>query len=483
MVSARKLHNLIYLGFILALSLFLKIPSLFEPNHYGDEGIYQTVGQALHRGAFLYRDIWDNKPPLLYLFYAVFDGDQFLIRMLSFVFSLLAIVIFYLLAQKFFPKSLKITLFVTLLFALAFSLPFLEGNIANAENFMILPTILAFYLLFKNFPKININVLSISGLLLGLAFLFKIVAIFDLGAILAFFLIHYWGRRGEQIQKIAILALGFSLPLGITALFFLSQGAFSEFLSAALSINVGYVAWGNKLIIAQGWLLLKLALLFLFCLLLFWKRERFSKFQLLIFLWFGFSLFNALFAERPWTHYLLVLVPSFCLLLGSFLQTRKFRVLTLGLLLIALYLAGTRFWLYGKTVAYYVNFFSFISDKKTVDDYRAFWGDHVNRDYRVAQFLTRKTTAGEPVFIWGNNAQVYTLTKRRPASRYAVAYHMGFSPKAEQETIRSLMKTRPKYFVILLPPSDSLGNLQKLLFVNYRLFFTEDGFVVYEKRF
>lgn len=483
MARSQKDHNLIYLGFILILSTLLKLPSLFEPNHYGDEGIYQTLGQAIRGGAVLYRDIWDNKPPLLYLFYALFDGDQFSIRLLSLIFTLLSTTVFYLLCQKIFPKNRRITLFTTLLFTLAFSLPFLEGNIANAENFMILPILLAFYLTIKNFPKVNGFIILTAGLLLGLAFLLKIVAVFDLAAIFFFLTIGLWPQIKKTVGAVFFLFLGFILPILITILFLLFQGTFKEFLSAVLAQNVGYVAWGNKLIIAQGWLILKLFLLFLFCLFLFWKREKLSKTQLLIFLWFGFSLFNAFFAQRPWTHYLLVLAPAFCLLLGSFLQTKTYRILTVAILLATLYLAGANFWLYDKTLAYYANFASFLTGKKTVSDYRSFWGSHVNRDYRIAQFLTLKTRPKDAVFIWSNEAQIYALAKRKPATRYTVAYHFNFSAKASQETIQSLGKSQPSYFIILQPEAEDMGKLRLLLSLNYHLFFEDKEFIVYEKNF
>src|SRR6266403_2467878 len=87
----------ISLGFFL-----LRFPSLFEPNWYGDEGIYQVIGRALNNGSMLYSQIWDNKPPLLYLTYAAFHGDQFVIRFASLFAGLSAIWVFYALTQNLF---------------------------------------------------------------------------------------------------------------------------------------------------------------------------------------------------------------------------------------------------------------------------------------------------------------------------------------------------------------------------------------------
>ena len=134
----------LFLGGIVTFFAALRFPSLFEPYWYGDEGVYQVVGTAIRQGRILYSEIWDNKPPILYLIYALFNGEQFYVRLASLIVGIGTIVVFYYLAIKIF-KNLYSIYFSTAFFALMFSLPVLEGNIANAENFMLLPVIGAFY--------------------------------------------------------------------------------------------------------------------------------------------------------------------------------------------------------------------------------------------------------------------------------------------------------------------------------------------------
>src|ERR1051326_55110 len=82
---------------IITLFLFflLRLPSLFEPYWYGDEGIYQVIGSALRNGRQLYSGIWDNKPPVLYLIYALFNGDQAGVRFFSLFFGIASVCIFF----------------------------------------------------------------------------------------------------------------------------------------------------------------------------------------------------------------------------------------------------------------------------------------------------------------------------------------------------------------------------------------------------
>ncbi|PIV07387.1 hypothetical protein COS53_02565, partial [Candidatus Shapirobacteria bacterium CG03_land_8_20_14_0_80_35_14] len=48
------------------LFFLLRLPSLFEPYWYGDEGVYLALGQGIRHGLTLYSQIYDNKPPAIY---------------------------------------------------------------------------------------------------------------------------------------------------------------------------------------------------------------------------------------------------------------------------------------------------------------------------------------------------------------------------------------------------------------------------------
>src|SRR3990167_9750693 len=84
-------RDVLFLGLTLILFFLLRLPSLIEPYWYGDEGIYEVLGMAMRNERLLYKDIWDNKPPLLYVMYALFNSDQFLVRFSSLLFGLLAV--------------------------------------------------------------------------------------------------------------------------------------------------------------------------------------------------------------------------------------------------------------------------------------------------------------------------------------------------------------------------------------------------------
>src|SRR5579872_491115 len=146
-----KLQQSTDFWFLLITSFFFflfRLPSFFEPYWYGDEGVYEVLGFGMRHGRLLYQGIWDNKPPLLYLIYALFDGNQPYVKFFSFVVGLLAVYAFFALSNLLF-QSKKAVYTTTIIFTLLLGLPFLEGNIANAENFMVLPSVLSMYLVIK----------------------------------------------------------------------------------------------------------------------------------------------------------------------------------------------------------------------------------------------------------------------------------------------------------------------------------------------
>lgn len=460
----------------------LRFPSFFEPYWYGDEGVYEVLGFGMRHGRLLYQGIWDNKPPLLYVLYALVDGNQTLIRILSFVVGLAAVWIFYFLAKRLFEKKWSIA-FATSFFALLLGLPLLEGNIANAENFMVLPIVAAVFLIVRTIQEKKYHVLTLfsAGILLGLSFLIKVVGVFDFAAVFLFIGISMLSQKQiiitKLFQKLFFFTVGFVIPILVTVGFFISKGILSTFIQSAFFSNVGYVNYGNQLFIPQGLLILKLLLLSLVVIFLFFKRYTLSMTHLLIYLWIGFSLFNAFFSQRPYTHYTLVLLGSVGLLIGLLFEKKKLflHVLLLGIIVV---LVVKNFWLYDKTIGYYVNFARELTNAQTTTQYQSFFDKGVPRDYAIVDFLKANLSKNETAFLWTNSAQMYYLLQQLPPVRYTTAYHITANANTLAETSHMLQNTYPK-FVVILPNAPSFPFRMK----NYSLRLSIDNGLIYERTF
>lgn len=462
---------------------FLRLPSLFEPYWYGDEGVYEIIGFALRHGRLLYSGIWDNKPPMLYIIYALFNGDQVAAKFLSLLAGLFATWAIFALSKKMFSSFLPVAL-TTGIFALLFGLPLLEGNIANAENFMLLPGILAGFLIFslskKQQKKNTLLLFFFAGLLLGVSFLIKVVAVFDLFAFCAFFILIQLADFSKKTilaicKSLLPIAIGFLLPVILCVLFFVITGTFSIFLHATLLSNVGYVNYGNAFIIPQGFLILKTLLVFSVVLFFLIRRKHIQPATLFIFLWIIFTVYSSLFSGRPYTHYALLMLPAFSLLVGLFLDKKNLRVISGMSLLFVMILVVKAFTLYSHPLTYYQNFLQYLFGQKTQSQYQAFFDGGVPREYGLVQYINAHKTPKQTLFIWGNNAQMYKMTNTLPEGRFTVAYHITLSYENFAETQTILAKNPPK-FVIILPgestPPISLMQYQEKIII--------DNTIIYE---
>lgn len=432
------------------LFFILRLPSLFEPLWYGDEGIYQVIGNSLNHGKLLYSQIFDNKPPLLYWLYAILQSDQFAVRLASLIFGALAVIMFFFLSKKLFEnaKNNNIPLLTTFIFAVLFGLPTLEGNIANAENFMLLPIITSAFLIVKQ------KKFFVSGLLLGIAFLFKIVAVFDLTAFIVFFFILNKNSLKKEIKLLPIIS-GFLFPVFLVSIFFLINGTLIDFIKAAFIANVSYVNYGNKIGGLPLLLFVKLALLGGFLLFALTKSKKINQTTLFISIWFAFSLFNAFFSQRPYTHYLLVLIPSLSLMAGLIFFEKKYQKTIVVIFLIALIIIAKGFGIprFNKSIDYYQNFISYVMGNKTMISYQAFFDRNTPSDYEIARFIKPKLTKNDTIFLWGNNAQLYELVGVVAPTKYVVAYHITNNKDGLITTQMAIKEKKPKFIVVMLSAS------------------------------
>lgn len=479
-----------FLIVLILLFVILRIPSLIEPSWYGDEGIYQVIGRALREGRGLYTEIWDNKPPLLYLIYAIANSDLYMVKMFSIFFGAVSIFSFYKLARLLFEKRFP-SILSTTFFGIAFALPILEGNIANAENFFLLPVISAMYFFVRYLKTHTAKYLAFAGVLLSVGFLFKTVVVFDVAAVV-FILAAVSARKTDEIvlrtqlslqtllkNRTVFIFFGIAfaaLPL-LTALYFLVKGAFIPFFVSTFLSNIDYVGQENSLGFPMGMLFLKVIILGSILFLIFYFRQKLTFTHFFILVWLAWSLFSAYFSDRPYIHYMLVLLPATSLLIGSLAV--KDRLLKIKILvLICLFLVvNYRFEFYKKNIPYYTNYISYIAGSKSIDEYQSFFDRVTPSYYSLAQFIQSHTESQDEILYWGDGGQVYYLANKLPPSRYIVAYHITFLPGALEETQRAVLAKKPKY--IIQSKQDPEFNS---VAYGYELKYRIDGSNIYERQ-
>lgn len=422
---------------------------------------------------------------MLYILYGLFHGDQMLTRLACIIAGIISIWIFFYLAKILFKKT-HTSMIASTIFAFLLGIPLLEGNIANAENFMMPLNLIAGFCIARlaldnkiQQAKIQRRVLLIAGLILGISFLFKVIAIFDLAAFSIFlFILEYRTIKHvlQQLKQLLPLWIGFFAPLVCTMIYFLSQHMLSTFIHAAFLSNIGYVNYGNQFIIPQGLLLFKLLVLGAFCIAVWIYRKKIAHEHMFIYLWFAFSLFGALFSQRPYTHYMLVMLTSFVLLTTAIWGKKRIDFISSFIYFLLFFFIWGNFNLYKKNIDYYRNFLSFSIGQQSLRAYQAFFDSATPRDYELAAYLISHMNPDDNIFIWGNNGQVYKLVNKLPPGRYIVAYHITTTQQTQDETKEAVAKTLPRYVIIM--PGQSMIPLPLL---QYREKIAIDKALIYER--
>lgn len=473
--ALNKLHTPKWLAVVLLVVLILRIPSFFEPYYYGDEMIYLALGEGIRQGVPLYSGIHDNKPPFLYITAAV-AGSLFWFKVILALWSLATIYLFWRLTVALFPKGKKLQKISTVVFALLTTIPLLEGNIANAELFMIGPTIAAFLILLNK--KLSFKNLFISGMLFSTAALFKVPAAFDIPAIILLWLVSYKRLTKKRLKDIAkntaVLAAGFLAPIALTFVWYFLRGAFSQYLIAAFLQNVGYLSSfrpgdvREPFLVRNAPLLQRAGVVFIGLIILYWKRKNLSKKFIFLTSWVLLGLFAVTLSERPYPHYLIQVVPPISILLGIFFTRKNIEqvlaLIPLGLVVfVPVYF---NFWYY-PTGSYYQRFINLSTGKITQEQYLNSFGQHIERNYKIAEAITSSTRREDKVFIWGDSSMIYALSRRLPPIKYVADYHINdFSDK--DEVLQSLRADMPA-LVVVLPESEPFPRLNGFLRNNYGL--------------
>lgn len=468
-----RLPNLpVWLIGILALVLALRIPSFFEPYSYGDEMIYLTLGQGVRQGLTLYKDIHDNKPPLLYLT-AALAGNLFWFKAILAFWNLVTIILFYKLSQILFGKDEKTKRFATLIFALLTTLPLLEGMTANSELFMIGFTLWALIILLKE--KLTSKNIFCAGVLFGIGTLFKVPAALDAPIIVLYwFITKGLGKWKETARNSVILFAGFAAPIFLTAIYFFLKGALFEYIRAAFLQNIGYLSsfrpsdTEKPFLLRNAPLLTRVLVVFAGIAATSAFRKKISKRFVLLSIWTLLGLLAATLSERPYPHYFIQIAAPIAMFLAIFFMEKSFEqvLAILPLTLIFFVPVYYKFWVYPATTYYsrFINFMTGRIDKKT---YFLNFSGTTNRNYQIADFLVSSSQPTDRVFFWDSDSPiVYALARRLPPIKYVVPYHvMDYSSRTE--VAKEIIKSPPKF--IILTTNYPYPELERLIRSRYLL--------------
>jgi dolichyl-phosphate-mannose-protein mannosyltransferase len=257
---------------LLAASLVLIVTALRAPllsiPLERDEGEYAYIAWRLGHNELPYRDWFDQKPPAVFFIYRVALTLPFeSIRAIHFVgllFEAASTCALFFLGLRFMGRFWA--WLGAALFALLGADPLVQGTAANTELFMLCPLIFSQIAFFTAAEKSRRRVLFmiLAGALIGIAFMFKQVALVNWLLLITTYPIFIGGRnRWQGAAKFAAWsAMGLLTVVGLVVLYFWRRGGLPEFVDNVFTHNLKYIGavgalerleycWGTLTILAR----------------------------------------------------------------------------------------------------------------------------------------------------------------------------------------------------------------------------------------
>lgn len=236
MAETRRSYRWLALALILAAARSL--PNLSYPLGR-DQATYAVVGRGLLRGARLYRDIWDVKPPAIFWTYAgivkAFGSVMWSVGVVDVLWMLAMAWCIFRFAERYVGPSAGV---IAVLVEASWHSRIGYINAAQPETFLILFVFLAYFQIWRERRHVVLRHLA-AGVLFGAAFWFKynalallpflvLVPYLDLAAL------HASPRRlrltlpwGEWLKRTGVVLAGFAASLAAVLGYFVLAGLWS----------------------------------------------------------------------------------------------------------------------------------------------------------------------------------------------------------------------------------------------------------------
>ena len=460
-LGRRALLDNLPLVVLCLIPILLYLPVMVSPLER-DEGVYATIAQRLLRGDVPYRDLFDNKPPIVYGWYAfsflVFGEGVAAPRIVAALLLSFTTLAIFGEARMLFPR--RVAYLGAGAFAVATGLPFVALN-ANTEAYMLLPLVASLVAFTIGTRRGRLSWFVLAGALGALAVMTKQVAVWNLVALAVIALFWRWGKvetAWRRITPLLSLLAGAAAATALIATPFFFAGAFSDFVYANISYNWVYVRFvtigeglphlglGVTLLSALAAPLVVGTALGIFTVL---RRTRRNAAYLLV-VWAAASAVGVASGGRFFPHYFLQLVPAMVLLTAVVVDDRfhghdphpRWKVATTFSAILIFVSLGANALLYLAPLR---------TEHRLAPTviYQEEW-DAASQS--LGAYISARTGPEDTIFNLGRQSQIYFYADRRPAVRYFYDYAYDYDETALPVTLEALRQTKPVYIIDSLQP-------------------------------
>ena len=461
-LSRRSLLEAVPLIVICLLPVVLYLPFVRAPFER-DEGVYATIAQGLLDGRVPYRDLFDNKPPLVYGWYAfsflLFGESVVAPRIVAAVLLSFTTLSLFSQARMMYPRGVAYA--AAGMFAVSTGLPWVALH-ANTEAYMLLPLVASLLAFTIGMRRDSLPWFLLAGALGGLAMMTKQVAVWNLIALAVVVLGWGWRVNGggwRSVTPALCLVTGAAAATALVALPFVAAGAVDDLVYANVSYNwlyVGALSFGQRLFQMGAFFLLffgvaaPLVAGALAGLLLAWRRRSRVTHYLLV-LWALASVAGVASGGQFFPHYFMQLLPAMAVLTAVVIYERWRRQ---GMRLIGRpTLVATALLIAISLTTNAILYFTPEEAEQRVYEPIFHQEQWESASRSLGAYIAQRTSPEDTIFNYGREAQIYFYADRGPAVPYFYDWALWYDKSALSQTMGALRQEKPVYIIdSLLPP-------------------------------
>jgi 4-amino-4-deoxy-L-arabinose transferase-like glycosyltransferase len=327
------------IGGICLLPIVLYLPFLKEPL-MRDEGFFASVAQLVLDGGLPYRDAFDNKPPLIFGWYALsfmlFGESVWAPRLLVSLLLSATTLLVYVQGRLMFSQGAA--LIASAAFAISIGFAAFETN-ANVEYFMLLPMMGALVSFTMGQRTGRLPWFALAGFMSALAVLTKTTSVFNmalLGGVLVWSVVRrpdlQTSPRGRGLRSLTAFACGSGVAAALVIMPFVLSSTFDDMFEALVWYSGDYV--GDVSLTTKLWIMARAPVFFLLVtggwalLALVGAAVQFRSGRptmRLVVAWVASSVVAIVFAGRFYPHYDVMLLPGLALLIPAGIEELRQR--------------------------------------------------------------------------------------------------------------------------------------------------------------
>jgi 4-amino-4-deoxy-L-arabinose transferase-like glycosyltransferase len=457
-----------------AFVLFWGLPTLVIP-FAADQSWFALGARTVLRGDQLYRDFHDQKPPLIYLLYAV---PQFIagasyeaVRVFDLFNTLLAMAGVFFLTKRFLPE--RAAILAAAVYGFVYLTSVESDGLAETESFIAAPLTFALAIYPVRSDKRALPAAFVSGLFLGLAFSLKFsIAPFVLALPVMELMLRdrqTWEWTGA-VKRLTVAAAAFLLIQAGWVGYLAFAGVLDDFIDIQRNFTIHYqnLRWSpnyepyirsafisTEAWLSRAWYITALAWVGLLLLLIRGPRSAGYLLGLLAAVAIASVWWQGKFFQYHWIITFPVLAPLAGYFLHSILEGLRGLPRTPVLAVSAAVLIG-----FGvmatdpllRTYDAYSLLYHRVAGDRSQDQTDALYNSVLGLNHELVDYVRENSDPDEPFVIWGTWPQALLLADRPSSTSFVTspALRAKWTPdKWRREYIEDLQAVPPRFFAVV----------------------------------